>query len=302
MAKTKGNIDSIALCDVPVPDVQEHQLLIKVFAAGVNPVDWKAVDRGMFEFPYIVGTDVSGIVEKVGVNVKNFRVGDEVIGSLNWKTQGAFTAYVLTEEKYIVHKPKNKSHVASAAIPLASLTAWQALFDVDKMNLHAGQRVLIHAAAGGVGLFALQLAKWKGAYVIATSSPRNASFLKEVGADEVVDYNAPDAFSNYKNLDGVLDSISDEKTQEQSLNVLRKGGMYVSILGALPKDRLDHYQIKGSRFLFQSNSEQLNRIVELVETGFIDVYIEKTYSVENFKEALRHVQKGRTRGKVVLTF
>jgi NADPH:quinone reductase-like Zn-dependent oxidoreductase len=298
IATHKGGIDDAALSEIPIPEPGPHQVLIKVKAMGVNPVDWKAIGRGMFNFPYVIGTDVSGIIEKVGSETEKYKAGDEVIGSLEWTTQGAFAEYVLTEEKYITYKPLNKPHVDAAAIPLAALTAWQALF--DKMNLLPGQKVLIHAASGGVGLFALQLAKWKGAYVTATASQRNLSFLKRVGADQVIDYTRNSIENECSAFDGVLDAISDEKTQEQSFRVLRKGGTYVSILAAPPQKKLDQYQINGTRFLFQSNPEQLKQIVELVEKGIINVYVEMVYPLVDFKDALRHVQTGRTRGKVVL--
>src|SRR5690606_35086835 len=155
----KGAIDNIQLEELPKPSIAPNQVLVKIKACGVNPVDWKSTVYGYFQMPYTVGTDISGIIEAIGNEVTDYKIGDEIIGSLEWATQGAFAEYVATETKYIALKPKNLSFEAAAAVPLAALTAWQGLF--DKLNLQKGQKVLIQAAAGGVGLFAVQFAKWK---------------------------------------------------------------------------------------------------------------------------------------------
>src|SRR5258706_8430892 len=179
--KEKGSFENILVEEINKPVIQPDEILVRVNAAGANPVDWKVVLNGVFAMPLILGSDIAGVIESVGADIKNYKAGDEIIGSLQWDKQSAYAEYVATKEKYITHKPKNLSLLESAAVPLASLTAWQALFDHG--HLEAGQKIVIHAGAGGVGLFALQFAKWKGAYTIVTSSERNADFLKSVGAD-----------------------------------------------------------------------------------------------------------------------
>ena len=165
----KGSLENILIEDVPKPIITPNKLLIKVKACGLNPVDWKGVELGFFEMPYVLGTDISGIVEEVGSETSKFSIGDEVIGSLEWSKQGAFAEYIISEEKYLSKKPINLNFEEAAGVPLASLTAWQGLF--DKLELKAGEKILIQAAAGGVGLFAIQFAKILFTSLFETSSP-----------------------------------------------------------------------------------------------------------------------------------
>ncbi|MEP6844746.1 MAG: NADP-dependent oxidoreductase [Panacibacter sp.] len=296
--KEKGSFDNIVLEEIPIPVIGADEILVKIRAAGVNPVDWKAVLNGYFSPPHILGSDISGVIEAVGGEVKNYFPGDEIIGSLEWVKQSAFAEYVATKEKYITRKPRNLSLVESAAIPLAALTAWQALFDHG--NLESGQKVIIHAAAGGVGLFAVQFAKHKDAYVVATASERNADFLKSVGADEVIDYTKYKLTAKTNNADLVLDSIATEEVQLESFKVLKPGGKYVSITAGPREELLKGFDISATRFLFISNPQQLKQIVQLIEEEKIKVFVEKTFPLVEAKEALIYVHKGRTRGKVVL--
>lgn len=296
--KEKGSFDNVIWEEVDKPVIAADEILVKIVAAGVNPVDWKAVLNGYFNPPHILGSDMAGTIEAIGNEVKNYKVGDEIIGSLEWAKQSAFAEYVATKEKYITHKPKNLSLTEAAAIPLAALTAWQALFDHG--NLQAGQKVIIHAAAGGVGLFALQFAKWKGAHVIATASERNIDFLKSIGADEIIDYTKYKLTDRTNNADVVLDSVATPEVQLESFKALKPGGKYVSITAAPREELLKGYDISATRFLFISNPQQLKQIVQLIEEGTVKVYIEKTFPLTEAKEALQYVHKGRTRGKVVL--
>jgi NADPH:quinone reductase-like Zn-dependent oxidoreductase len=296
--KEKGSFDNVLAEEIAKPVIGEDEILVKIAAAGVNPVDWKATLNGYFNPPHILGSDIAGVIEAVGRDVKNYNPGDEIIGSLEWAKQGAFAEYVATKEKNITYKPKNLSLSASAAIPLAALTAWQGLFDHG--NLQAGQKVIIHAAAGGVGLFALQFAKWKGAYVVATASERNIDFLKSVGADEVIDYTKHTLTEKTNNADVVLDSVATPEVQLESFKVLKPGGKYVSITAGPREELLKGFDISATRFLFHSNPEQLKQIVQLIEEEKVKVFIEKTFPLAAAKEALMYVHKGRTRGKVVL--
>lgn len=296
--KEKGSFDNIVVEEISKPVIAADEILVRIKAAGVNPVDWKATMHGIFNPPHILGTDIAGIVEATGKNVKNYKPGDEIIGSLEWAKQSAFAEYVATKEKYITYKPKNISFEESAAVPLAALTAWQGLFDHG--NLQAGQKVIIHAAAGGVGLFALQFAKWKGAYVVATASERNIDFLKSVGADEVIDYTKYKLTDKTSNADVVLDSVATPEVQLESFKALKPRGNYVSITAPPREELLNGFDISVTRFLFISNPEQLKQIVQLIEDEKVKVFVEKTFPLAKAKEALMHVHKGRTRGKVVL--
>ncbi len=296
--KEKGSFDNIAVEEVSKPVIAVDEILVKVKAAGVNPVDWKATMHGIFNPPHILGSDIAGVIEAVGSDVKNYKPGDEIIGSLEWAKQSAFAEFVATKEKYITSKPKNLSFVEAAAVPLAALTAWQGLFDHG--NLQAGQKVTIHAAAGGVGLFALQFAKWKGAYVVATASERNIDFLKSVGADEVIDYIKYQLTDKTSNADVVFDSVATPEVQLESFKALKPRGNYVSITAPPREELLKGFDISVTRFLFISNPDQLKQIVQLIEEEKVKVFVEKTFPLTEAKEALIHVHKGRTRGKVVL--
>lgn len=298
LIKEKGSFDNIILEEIDKPVIAADEILVKIAAAGINPVDWKAALHGYFNPPHILGSDIAGVIEATGSEVKNYKIGDEIIGSLEWAKQSAFAEYVATKEQFITYKPTNLSLQQSAAIPLAALTAWQGLFDHG--NLQAGQKVVIHAAAGGVGLFALQFAKWKGAYVVATASERNADFLKSVGADEVIDYTKYTLTEKTGDIDVVLDSIATEEVQLESFKVLKPGGKYVSITAGPREELLKGFDISATRFLFHSDPEQLKQIVQLIEAGTIKVFIEKTFPLAEAKEALMQLHKGRTRGKIVV--
>lgn len=291
----KGSLDNLEVVTLDLPEVAADEILVRVKAAGVNPVDWKGVINGIFQMPYILGSDIAGIVEKVGANVTKFTAGQEVIGSLEWATQGAFAEYVVTKEQYLAPKPTNLSFEEAAAVPLAALTAWQGLF--DKLDIQPGQKVLIQAAAGGVGLFSLQLAKWKGAYVVATASQKNADFLKELGADEVIDYTTTDIAEAAQGLDAVYDSMANS---EQLFKVLKKGGRYISITAKPSAELAESYGISATNFLFHSNPEQLEQLVELIEAGTVKVFLDKTFALTETKAALTYQKQGHSRGKNVL--
>ncbi|CAN5574308.1 NADP-dependent oxidoreductase [soil metagenome] len=296
--KDKGSFDSIVVEEIAKPVLAPDEILVKIAAVGINPVDWKAALHGYFNPPHILGSDIAGTIEAIGTRVTKYKIGNEIIGSLEWAKQSAFAEYVATKERFITYKPKNLSLQQSAAIPLAALTAWQGLFDHG--NLQAGQKVVIHAAAGGVGLFALQFAKWKGAYVVATASERNIDFLKSVGADEVIDYTKYQLTDKTSNADVVLDSVATPEVQLESFKALKPGGKYVSITAGPREELLKGFDISATRFLFHSDPEQLQQIVQLIEERKIKVFVEKTFPLTEAKEALMQLHKGKTRGKIVL--
>jgi len=299
IAKAKGSFDNVMVEEIPKPSIAPDEILVKVYGAGVNPADAKLVLNAFFPLPIILGSDIAGIIEEVGSEVQNYKGGDEIIGSLEWQKQSAFAEYVSTKEKYITYKPKNLSWTESAAVPLTSLTAWQGLFDHG--HLQAGEKVVVHAAAGGVGLFAVQFAKLKGAYVIGTASERNIDFLKSVGIDEVIDYTKFKLTEKVKNVDLVFDTVGTPEVQEESFKALKERGRYVSITAGPREELLKNYEISATRFLFHSNPEQLKQIVQLIEEGKVKVFVDKTFPLTDARAALEYVHRGHTRGKVVLT-
>ena len=216
--------------EVSRPRAGVGEIMIKVHAAGVNPVDWKIREGYLRQManhtlPLIPGWDFSGVVDSAGPGAERFQEGDEVFGRGDLLDNGAYAEYIVMREEDVEYKPKSVDHIHAAAIPLASLTAWQSLFEAA--NIRAGQSVLIHAAAGGVGHFAVQLAKWAGARVIGTASGRNHDFLMELGVDEAIDYQTTRFEDIVGNVDVVLDAVGGD-TQKRSWKVLAKGGILFS--------------------------------------------------------------------------
>lgn len=297
IANKKG-IENIEIKDISVPKIQQNEVLIKIKAIGVNPVDWKGLESGEFGDSYILGTDISGVIEKIGNEVTGFKIGDAIIGSLDWNKQGAYAEFVASEEKFLATKPKNLTFQEAAAIPMASLTAWQGIF--DKLGLTKNEKIVIQATAGGVGLFALQFAKWAGAYVIAIASEKNSAFLKSLGADIVIDYNKIDFSEVLENIDAVFDSV---ETEDKSFKILKKGGKYVGISSLstpISKKLIAQYDVSASKYLFKSNNVQLEKIVQLIESEKIKIFIDKVFSITEVKKALKYQKKGHSKGKNVI--
>lgn len=288
--------------DAPRPEAGPGEVLIRVHAASVNPVDWKvragyAKDRLKYKMPFIPGWDVSGVVEAVGSGVSRLKVGDEVYSRPDISRDGTYAEYVVVKESEVALKPKSIDHVHAAAIPLAALTAWQALFDGAKLS--AGQTVLIHGAAGGVGTFAVQFAKMKGARVIATASKKNHEFLRSLGADEVIDYNTTKFEDVVRDVDVVLDTITGE-TADRSYQVIKKGGIYVSILAPPSPEKAAAHGVRTHHTFVQANAEQLNEIAKLVDSGKLKLTIEKVFPLAEARAAQELNAQGHTRGKIVL--
>lgn len=293
-----GKIDDIVFGEIPVAELNSDELLIKVKSCGINPADWKYIEAGNFNLPYIVGSDVSGVIISVGSKISNYKIGDEVVGSLDWTKQGAFAEFVITKEKFIVPKPANITFHQAASVPLVSLTAWQGLFDV--LSLKKDEKLLIQAGAGGVGLFALQFAKLIGAYVAVTSSSKNVAFLKDIGADIVIDYTKKDFSNELEEFDCVLDSIDEP---EKSCKILRKGGRYAGIAALnkeLPEKFFTEKQITATKFLFKSDNIQLNKIFKLISENKINTFIDRVFEFENAIDALKYQKDGHSKGKNIL--
>lgn len=288
--------------EAPRPTPATGELLIRVHAAGVNPVD-RAIRDGRFKeripfkLPFVPGWDVAGVVEAVGPGVSRLKPGDPVYGRTDLAREGSYAEYMVARESEIALKPKSIDFVTAAAIPLAALTAWQALFDNAKLS--AGQTVLIHGAAGGVGHFAVQLAKIKGARVIATASARNHEFLRSLGADQVIDYNTTRFEDVVKDVDVVLDAITGE-TADRSYGVIKKGGIYVSILRPPSEEKAAAHGVRTGHTFVQANVAELDEIAKLVDSGRLKASIEKVFALAEAPAAHERNATGHTRGKIVL--
>jgi NADPH:quinone reductase-like Zn-dependent oxidoreductase len=288
--------------DVRRPEPNEDQLLVRVIAAGVNPVDGM-IRSGMFDkegnraFPIILGGDVAGVVEKLGSKVTKFKAGDPVFAYVSLDDSGGYAQYALVTEREAAPKPKSLTYVEAAAVPIAGMTAWQALVDTAKLS--AGQTVLIHGGSGGVGSFAIQIAKARGAKVIATASTANQEFLKQLGADVAIDYTKQKFEDIAKDVDVVLDSIGRD-TLARSYGVVKKGGIIVSLVARPNQDELQKHSIRGTALNVESTSEQLAEIGELIDARKIKVIVSQTLPLSEAMKAQQQVATGHTRGKIVL--
>jgi NADPH:quinone reductase-like Zn-dependent oxidoreductase len=286
----------------PRPKPGKGEVLIRVDAAGVNPIDWKVRAGYMKDFiphsfPLILGWDVSGVIEKVGPNVPRFKKGDEVYSLPDHTRNGAYAEYIVVRESEVALKPNALHHVRAAAVPLATLTAWQALFDTAQ--LRPRQRVLIHGAAGGVGHFAVQLAKWKGAHVIGTASAKNHEMLYKLGADELIDYTTQRFEDVTRNIDVVLDTIGGD-TQERSWQVLKKGGILVSFVQSPSENKAKEHGVRGIRLGARPNGQELVEIAKIVDAGKLAPVIDRILPLSEARRAHELSQSGHTRGKIVL--
>lgn len=297
-----GEADVLQFEEAPKPQPGKGEILIRVHAAGVNPVDWKIREGYLkiimhHKFPLILGWDVSGVIEAVGAGVNDFKEGDEVYSRPDISRDGAYAEYIAVNASEAAHKPKSINHIKAAAVPLAALTAWQSLFDAA--DLKAGQRVLIHAAAGGVGHFAVQLAKWKGAYVIGTASQRNSEFLRDLGIDEVVNYTTKAFEEGVRDVDVVFDTIGGD-VQRRSWKTLKRGGVLVSITDPISRIKGMLRSVRGKFVFVQPNANQLSEIAQLIDRGRLRPIVETSLPLVQAAQAQSLSQKGHVRGKLVL--
>nr|WP_053142061.1 NADP-dependent oxidoreductase [Streptomyces ambofaciens]CAJ89396.1 putative dehydrogenase [Streptomyces ambofaciens ATCC 23877] len=287
--------------EIERPEPGLSEVLVRVHAAGVNPVDWKTRATGaLIEWGTqpAVGWDVSGTVEAVGPGVGVFRPGDEVFGMPLFPRQaGGYAEYVVAPARHLARKPAGLTHVEAAALPLAALTAWQAL--VDTADVRPGERVLVHAAAGGVGHFAVQIAKARGAYVIGTASAAKHALVRELGADEVIDYRSVRFEDAVSDVDVVLDGIGG-RTAERSLRVLRDGGRLITLPG--PDDvPVAREGVRASWMLVEPDHHGLREIAALVERGGLKPVVETVLPLGQAAKAHEIGEQGGTTGKIVLT-
>jgi len=292
---------------VPAPD----EILIKVYASGVNPTDWGIRNGGneflrpFLKLPMTLGWDTSGTVEEIGNDVIGFKKGDAVYGVPNFPGDGSYAEYCVAKATQFALKPKSISFNEAAGVPLAALTAWTAIFEHGK--LQAGQRILIQGASGGVGSFAVQFAKAKGAYVIGLASAHNLEYLKQLGADEVIDYKSQRFEDLLHNIDVVFEAspLRDNNERLKSVNVLKEGGILVSVNIDLPfnnevTEALAKKNAKGELAANQPRQDWLEEMAQLIDEGKVKVVISKVFLLEQVAEAHRESETWHVRGKLVL--
>jgi NADPH:quinone reductase-like Zn-dependent oxidoreductase len=288
--------------DVPRPEPKEDQILVRVIAAGVNPVDEAGRSERSAKFfgitlPFIPGYDIAGIVEKTGGKITKFKTGDSVYAYLSLTKGGGYAEYAVASEVEAAPKPKSISFVEAAGVPVVALTAWQALIDTAKLS--GGQTVLIHGGSGGVGTFAIQIAKARGAKVIATASTANQDFLKQLGADVTIDYTKTKFEDVATDVDVVLDSVGKD-TLARSYGVVKKGGFIVTLVARIDQAELDKHGIRGASLGVEPDSNELTEIGKLIDEKKIKVIISQTFPLADAVKAQEQIATGHTRGKIVL--
>jgi NADPH:quinone reductase-like Zn-dependent oxidoreductase len=300
-----GDPSAMRLERIPPPVPRPGEILVRVHAASVNPVDWKVCD-GMLreqlamELPFTPGGDFAGVVVECGAGVTAFSPGDPVFGmtSTPGYRSGAFAEFVAVRAADAAKKPASLDMGHAAAVPLAALTAWQALF--DRAEIRENQKILIHAGAGGVGGFAIQFARHAGAHVIATASAANADFLRDLGAEQVIDYRATAFETVLNDLDAVIDLIGGE-TQARSYAVLRRGGVLVNAWGAIMRDKADAAGVRGVKVAVAANGAQLSEIAALIDAGAVRITLARCLPLARIAQAYALSRDGHVRGKIVLT-
>lgn len=312
--------------EVPTPEINEYEVLAEIHAASINPIDFKIRDGKVklllkYKMPLILGNDFSGVIIKVGSKVTRFKVGDEIYARPRKNKIGTFAEYIAIHEDDIALKPKNLSFEEAASIPLVGLTSYQALHDI--MQLEKGQKILIHAGSGGVGTFAIQLAKIMGATVTTTASEAGADLVKSLGADEIINYKTEKFEEILKDYDAVFDTIGGT-TLEKSFNIIKSGGNIVSVSGmpnarfgkefgsgffktllfSLASKKLTALEKKHNAqysFLFMKPSgDQLRIIAKYIESGQIKPIIDRIFPFEDTQKAMEYSESGRAKGKIIV--
>lgn len=318
---------TLRLMEMPLPEVGEYEVLAEIRAASINPLDSKIRNGEVklllnYKMPLILGNDFSGVVAQVGAKVTRFKVGDEIYGRPQEKKIGTFAEYISVHEDDIALKPENLSFVEAASIPLVGLTSYQALHDI--LQLQKGQKIWIHAGAGGVGTFAIQLAKVMGAYVTTTASEAGSDLVKSLGADKTIDYKAEKFENTLKNYDAAFDTLGGENL-EKSFSVIKNGGKIVSVAG-FPNANFDKerglgfiktmllaavskklsalekkYDVRYTYLFMRSSGEQLRIIADFIESGKIKPVIDRIFDFKDAQQAMEYSESGRAKGKIILT-
>ena len=310
--KANGGIENLILSEIEIPQIKPDEVLVSVKAISINPVDAftrqnkntvQAILKPKSEDEVLIlGWDISGTVVEVGANVKDFKREDHVFGMVNFAGQGkAYAEYVAAPANQLAIKPENISHEQAAGATLAALTAWQALLTNGKIK--KGDKVLIHAAAGGVGHYAVQIAKYFGAYVVGTASAANRDFIMQLGADEFIDYTSEKFEDKVNDADVVLECIPGNDHLLRSVKAAKKGGRVISIKSSPEKDTenlIKEKEIYFQRILVRSNGEDMNQIAKLLKEGKIHSLISHRYDFKELPKAHQQIETGKTRGKIVV--
>jgi NADPH:quinone reductase-like Zn-dependent oxidoreductase len=289
-----GTADVLKVEQIAIPEPKEDEVLVRVGAAGVNPVDWKQRSGSNPNLPATPGIDLSGVVERAGPGVSGFKPGQEVWGT----GQGTYAEYAIAPVSTLVPKPPTMSFEEAASIGVGVRTAWAGLF--DSADLQKGQTILVQGAAGGVGMWGVQLAKWKDSKVIATASTGNIDFINSLGADVAVDYTTTQIETVARDVDAVFDTVGSE-VQEQSWPTLKKGGILVTIVGGPDQEQADKHGVRGVRVGRASNSVEIfNTVNELFTSGKAKPLVQKVFSLEQAKQAHELSETTHGRGRIVL--
>jgi NADPH:quinone reductase-like Zn-dependent oxidoreductase len=297
-----GGLDVLKLEELPRPEPKEDEVLIRVIAASINPVD-VAIRQGYLarmigdKLPLIPGMDAAGVIEKAGAKMGKFKAGDPVYAFFTLASEGGYAEFALAKEDEVAPKPKALTYAQAAAVPAAGSTAWKAL--VETANLGAGQTVLIHGGSGGVGHFAIQIAKARGARVIATASTANQDVLKQMGADVAIDYTKSKFEDIAKDVDVVLDAVG-EDTLKRSYGVVKKGGIIVSIVDDPDKAALDAHGIRGVSIRTDPNASTLEELTRLIDAKKVTPVVSQVFPLSEVVKAHEQIATRHTRGKIVL--
>lgn len=297
-----GAPEVLRYTDVAEPVANDDDVLIRVIGTSVNPVEWKIRSGHMkemitFSMPFIPGWDVSGIVESVGSSVTGFSVGDSVYSRPDIARPGTYAEMISVRESEVAHKPRTISHIEAGVLPLAGITAWEAMVTVGKVT--EGQRVLIHAASGGVGSLAVQIAKARGAYVIGTASARNRGLVESLGVDEFIDYAAQPFQNSTKEIDLVFDTIGGT-TQDDSWSTIRPNGMLVSITSPPSEDVARQHGVRSAFLFIGPNAAALRELSALIERGELRPIVGAEYALRDVQRAHQLSETGRAKGKIAL--
>ncbi|WJY28067.1 NADP-dependent oxidoreductase [Sporosarcina trichiuri] len=299
-----GGSDQLIEKELPIPDINDNQVLIEMHATSINPIDWKVREGYMkdampFDFPLILGWDAAGVVSEVGSKVTQFKKGDKVFARPAMEN-GTYSEYVAVDEDLVALKPDSLSFEEAAAVPLAGLTAWQCVVDFGQVK--KGDKVLIQAGSGGVGSYAIQIAKNFGATVYSTASSKNEAFLKELGVDEFIDYKTTDFTDVAKDVDLVVDTMGGD-ILEKSMDVVKKGGRLVSIAGEPDAEKAKEKGITAESLWLNPNGKQLAELGQLIEDGKVKPHIGHTYPLteQGLRDAHDLSATHHAKGKIVIT-
>jgi NADPH:quinone reductase-like Zn-dependent oxidoreductase len=298
----KAGADSLVSGEIPCPRPNAGEVLVKIFATAIMPTElnWEPTfnqpSGAPRPFPIVLSHEFSGVVESVGANVNQVRAGDEVYGVNDWFINGAQAEYCVVAASALAPKPKSLRHSETAVVPISALTAWQGL--IEKGKLERKQRVLIHGGAGGVGTFAVQLARWRGAHVTATASADNLDFVRALGADKVIDYHTTRFEDVVCDMDVIFDGVGGD-TLERSWKILQPGGKLVTIASATTPS--SNPRSREAFMLVRSDGQQLAEITKMIDAGELRVFLEAVYALDDAREAYSRAQQGKMRGKIALS-